>query len=221
MKNYITPERERVALLTVNAQNDFVCADSPIRVPNACRILENLQRLISGFRARRRPIFHAVRLYRPDGSNVDAFRRQAVEEGMRVLMPGTRGAELLDQVTCSGRWHLEPKVLLSGGFQPLNGGEWVFYRPRWGAFHGTDLDERLEMLGITTLVVAGCSFSTSVRATLYEAGARDLKTILVTDAVAGAGEEPMRELARIGIHLKNTDTCLAWLERGGAPACAA
>ena len=44
------------------------------------------------------PIVHLVRLYRPDGSNADACRRLAIEEGLRVLMPGSCGAELVPEI---------------------------------------------------------------------------------------------------------------------------
>ena len=65
------------------------------------------------------PIFHAVRLYRPDGSNVDNFRRRSVEEGLRILMPGTMGAELIPEAAPAGEARLDTGALLAGGFQRL------------------------------------------------------------------------------------------------------
>ena len=76
-----------------------------------------LHRLVNGFRWQDVPIFHSVRLYRPDGSNVDACRRQAVEEGLRVLMPGSLGAELLDELKPDPAIRLNPTPLLKGRFQ--------------------------------------------------------------------------------------------------------
>jgi nicotinamidase-related amidase len=165
------------------------------------------------------PLFHAVRLYRPDGSNVDACRRQAVEEGMRVFMPGTLGAELLDEVRPNAAARLDAPQLLDGGFQQLGENEWAFYRPRWGAFHGTELEARLRELGVTTLVVCGFNFTTAMRATIYEASARDFRIVLVNDAVGNGSEEAIRELARIGIYLMPSACCSDWLA-GGASAAA-
>jgi nicotinamidase-related amidase len=155
-------------------------------------------------------------LYRADGSNVDACRRQAVEEGMRVLMPGTLGAELIDELQPDPAVRLNPDTLLKGRFQELGPREWAFYRPRWGAFHATDLEPQLRDLGITTLVLCGLSFTTGVRATVFEASARDFRVVVVPDALANANEEGIKELGRLGIYLMTSNHCLTWLDgRGG------
>ena len=211
MPDYTAPERGRVALLTVNAQRDFTDQGSPLNVCGANRALPAMARLVRGFRSAGVPIFHAVRLYRPDGSNVDNFRRKAVEEGMRVLMPGTFGAELIDELKPDPGVRLDPETLLAGKFQQIGGEEWVHYKPRWGAFHDTALDERLRELGISTVVLCGCNFATSGRATLYEAGARDFRVILATDALSGADRESLCEFGRIGVYLMNAENCLGWL----------
>ena len=210
MLDYTAPERGRVALLTVNAQQDFIRPDSPLKACGVSRALPAFESLVSGFRARGVPIFHAVRLYRPDGSNVDNFRRRSVEEGLRILMPGTMGAELIPEAAPAGEARLDTGALLAGGFQRLGDKEWAFYKPRWGAFHGTPVQDRLRDLRITTLVVCGCNFSTSIRATVYEAGARDFRVILATDALSGAQGDCVRELGRIGVYLMDSETCLDW-----------
>lgn len=217
MPDYTAPERGRAALLTINAQRDFTNQDSPLKSCGARRALPALTSLVHGFRASGAPIFHAVRLYRPDGSNVDIFRRKAVEEGLRVLMPGTFGAELIDDLKPASEVRLDPENLFDGGFQEIGRNEWIHYKPRWGAFHETALEDRLHGLGISTVVICGCNFSTSGRATVYEAGARDFRVILVTDALSGAQEESLCELGRIGVYLMNTDNCLNWL--AAAPNC--
>jgi nicotinamidase-related amidase len=217
MPDYTVPQRGRVALLTVNAQRDFTLPGSPLKACGCNRAMPSMGSLVRGFRAAGAPVFHAVRLYRADGSNVDIFRRRAVEEGLRVLMPGTFGAELLDDLKPSPGVRLDPDRLLSGGFQEIGPREWVHYKPRWGAFHQTDLEARLRQLGVTTLVICGCNFSTSGRATVYEAGARDFRVILATDGLSGAQEESIRELGRIGVYLMDAETCLGWLH--STPAC--
>jgi len=200
-----------VALLTVSAQQDFLRSDSPIKASGATRAKPALHRLVNGFRWRDVPIFHAVRLYRPDGSNVDACRRQAVEEGLRVLMPGSLGAELLDELKPDPAIRLNPAPLLKGRFQKLGPCEWAFYRPRWGAFHATDLESHLRDLGVTTLVLCGLSFETGVRATVYEASARDFRVVVIPDALANVHECGIRELGRLGVYLMTSDNCLTWL----------
>ena len=221
MVDYTAPERGRAALLTINAQKDFTLQGSPLRACGVTSALPALDSLVSGFREQGVPIIHAVRLYRPDGSNVDSFRRQAVEEGMRVLMPGTFGAELVETVKPEPDVRLDAPALLGGSFQQIAENEWAVYKPRWGAFHNTKLDEHLKQLGVTTVVVCGFNFATSGRATVYEAGARDLRIVLVPDAVSGSSEEAIRELGRIGVYLMNAKTCLDWLRNSKSPVAAA
>ncbi len=211
MPDYTTPERARTALVTINLQRDFVKNGSPLRSRGVGAAMPGIQRLVEGFRAAGLPIVHAVRLYRPDGSNVDSFRRKAVEDGLRILMPGTMGAELLDEVKPSSEVRLDPVSLLEGSPQQVGRQEWLIYKPRWGAFHGTALEDKLRALGVSTVVLCGCNFSTSIRSTVYEAGSRDLRVILAPDAVTGASEEAITELGRIGVYLMNSNACLSWV----------
>ncbi len=218
MANYCVPDKGRAALLTISAQEDFVRPGSPYKASGIRRVRPALRRMVEGFRAQGAPVLHSVRLYLPDGSNVDACRRQAVEEGLRVFMPGTLGAELLDEIKPESSVRLDPECLLNGRFQKLGPGEWAFYRPRWGAFHETHLEARLKDLGVSTLVICGFSFATAMRATIYEASARDFRIILVSDAVGNATDEGVRELGRIGLYLMTAESCVHWL--GGSSAAA-
>jgi nicotinamidase-related amidase len=219
MANYCVPQKGTAALLTLSSQQDFLRPGSPYRATGAHRVLPALARTVRGFRAQAAPLFHAVRLYRPDGSNVDACRRQAIEEGLRVFMPGTMGVELLDEVRPDRAERLDARGLLSGGFQALGDAEWAFYRPRWGAFHDTALETRLRALGVTTLVVCGLNFTTAMRATIYEASARDFRIVLVSDAVGNGSEAAIQEMARIGVYLMPSACCLEWLA-GATPVAA-
>ena len=221
MANYCVPERENAALLTLSAQRDFMAPDSPVRAHGAERASSAIRRLVEGFRSRQAPIFHAVRVYRPDGSNVDACRRQAVEEGMRVLMPGSLGSEILDDIKPDPDVRLNPVRLLEGQMQEIGLREWAFYRPRWGAFHDTALERHLRDLGVTTLVICGLSFATGTRATIYESSARDFRTVVVRDALACATEGGVKEMGRMGVYLMTCGNCLTWLSRKTSPSAAA
>ncbi|MBC6405156.1 MAG: cysteine hydrolase [Rhodospirillales bacterium] len=217
-QDYTAPQRSGAALLTINAQVDFLQPDSPLRTKGMQTARPAVKRLVQGFREYDLPIVHCVRLYRPDGSNVDISRRHMVEEGLRVLMPGTKGAELAPDVAPEGAPRLTPEALLAGEFQELASREWAMYRPRWGTFHGTGLEAHLKQLGVTTLVICGFNFSTSGRATLYEGGARDFRLVLASDAVSNAEEEGLKELGRIGVYLMDVDHCLNWLAGVGERA---
>lgn len=220
MPDYTAPERERVALLTFAVQKDCILPGSPVGRQSCKRKLAAIGALVEGFRDREAPIVHLVRLYRPDGSNVDACRRRAVEDGLRVLMPGTLGVELIDPVNPAPETRLDGPRLLDGKPQQLGPEEWALYRPRWGAFYHTCLEDHLRRLGVTTIAVCGANFSTAVRATIFEASARDFRVVVVPDAISGAAEDSFAELARIGVYLMNVDDCIAWLHSPPRPVAA-
>ncbi len=72
------------------------------------------------------------------------------------------------------------------------------YKPRWGAFYGTRLEDLLRDLAVDTVVLVGCNFPNCPRATLYEASERDFDTVLVSDAVSGTYERGLGEVSAIG-----------------------
>lgn len=218
--DYTSPERDRIALLTFAVQKDCTSAGSPVGYLGGGRTLGKIGELAQGFRNAGAPIIHLVRLYRPDGSNVDACRRRAVEEGLRVLMPGSCGAELVPEVNPAPDKRLDCAELLAGRAQELAPREWALYRPRWGAFYRTGLENHLQSLGVSTVAVCGCNFTTAIRASIYEASARDFRVVVVPDAVAGASDEDLADLARIGVYLMNTACCVSWLTTPPRPLAA-
>ena len=98
MTEYCLPDRNKVALVTISAQQDFVRQDSPLCAKGHQRAVPALEDAVRAFRSVGAPIFHSVRLYRPDGSNVEACRRSAFDEGLRILMPGSLGSELICEI---------------------------------------------------------------------------------------------------------------------------
>src|SRR6266478_4885112 len=178
MRDYLSPERQHVALLTIAAQRDFCLPNSPAKVGGSMAAVPPMVRLVEGFRQRGRPIIHVVRLYRCDGSNVELCNRASIEEGQRIVMP------------------------------------------RWSAFYRTQLEEHLHGLGVTSLVISGCNFPNGPLATVYAASNRDFRIVLATDAVSGANDVALAELARIGVYLMTSDQCLGWLARDGQVAAA-
>lgn len=180
--------------------------------PRHHRCRAEMQRLVAAFRRANVPIVHAVRIYRPDGSNADPYRREAIERGLQVVLPRSEGAELVDELKPSPGVKIEAERLLGGDLQQIGDDGWVMYKPRWGAFYRTSLEEHLRDLGANTIVVCGCNFPNCPRATIYEASERDFRIVLVADAVSGLYERGSRELENIGVALMNTDGCLGKLD---------
>jgi nicotinamidase-related amidase len=213
MKEYLAPERERVALITIDAQRDFVLPNAPATVGGALSTIPAMRRLIEAFRSTGAPIVHTLRLYRCNGSNVDLCHRAAIEAGQRIVMPGTSGAELIDELKPSLGQRLEPELLLDGKLQEIGHREWLCYKPRLSAFFQTPLEDHLKSLGITTIVLCGTDFPTSPRSTVYAASNRDFRIVLATDAISGATDAGLDELAQIGVYLMGSEQLLSWLKR--------
>jgi nicotinamidase-related amidase len=211
MKDYLAPERDRSALVTIDAQRDFALPNAPGRVGGSPAVVSAMARLVAAFRRQGRPVFHMVRLYRCDGSNVDLCHRASIEEGQRIVMPGTTGAELVDGLKPEPATRLDPELLLAGDGQQLGTQEWILYKPRWSAFFETSLEARLRALDISTVVICGCDFPNGPRATIYAASNRDFRLVLVPDAVSRTTDAGLQELGSIGVRLMNVDDSLSWL----------
>lgn len=205
------PNPASAALVTIDVQRDFAVPGSPAEVPGTVEAIPAMRQVVDCFRRHRRPVIHVVRLYRPDGSNVDRSRRALVTEGQQLVAPETEGAELVDGLKPDPTVTLNAEWLLSGRLQQVGETEWTMYKPRWGAFFQTPLAEHLDRLGVDSLVVCGCNFPNCPRTTVYEASERDFRLALVSDATSGLYDRGEDELASIGVRLFTAQDCDAWL----------
>jgi nicotinamidase-related amidase len=205
-----TPDPAKSLLLTIDVQVDFTNPGAPAEIAGTAGAVPNMVRLIDAFRAAGRPIAHMVRLYQADGSNVDLCRRARAAEGWGVVPPGSEGSQIVAELTPPGT-RLDHSTLLNGHPQRIGEDEWVFYKPRWGAFYQTALESMLPSWGANTVVVCGCNFPNCPRTSIYEASERDLRVMVVSDALSGLYEQGRRELENIGVVVADTDACLTWL----------
>jgi nicotinamidase-related amidase len=189
-----------MALVTIDMQNDFLDGQ-PCGIPGTSAILPQMRELAEIFRRARLPVIHVVRLYRADGSNADLCRRSTVEEGASIVRPGTPGAQLASPLLPAREAILDAELLLSGTPQLLAPREWAIYKPRWGAFYATALEQHLKDLGVTSLAFAGCNFPNCPRTSIYEASERDFRIVLVEDAISGLYDRGRDEMKNIGVHL--------------------
>src|SRR3954462_13073554 len=105
-----------------------------------------------------------------------------------MLLSGSDGAELVDELKPSGKTSLNTELLLRGDLQEIGEKEWIMYKPRWGAFYRTPLQRHLQEFEINTIVIGGCNFPNCPRTTIYEASERDYRVVLITDAISGLYE---------------------------------
>lgn len=199
---YTSPDFSSAALITIDTQRD-VLDGAPLEIAGTSAALDPMRTLVEAFRTAGRPVVHIARLYRSDGANVDLCRRRGVEKGARILAPGTQGSQLAPPLLPAPDLSLDDELLLDGGVQALGPGESVIYKPRWGAFYETPLEEHLREQDVTTLVFCGCNFPNCPRTSIYEASERDFRVVLARDAISGLYERGEEELAGIGVHLAN------------------
>ncbi|MFH0821625.1 MAG: isochorismatase family cysteine hydrolase [Pseudomonadota bacterium] len=208
MDEHTEPQWSRSAVVTIDVQRDFTLSGAPFRIPGTEEALPDMQRLLIAFRAAFRPIIHVVRFYLPDGSNADPCRRKAISDGLTMAAPGTPGADLVDELPPRNADALDCSLLMAGRPQQIASNEWVIYKPRFGAFYQTCLEDLLHALGVTTLVVIGCNFPNCPRTTIYEATERDFRVVAVHDAISGVYERGMEELRNIGVVVLSADQTL-------------
>lgn len=209
----LRPSPASAALVLVDVQRDTYAEDAPLRVEGTREAIPAMARLTTAFRQHDLPIVHVVRLYRPDGSNADLVRRQAIRQGAPLLAPGSPGSQIAPQLLPKAV-ALDDESLLGGDFQQIGAREYVMYKPRWGAFYQTKLEAHLRDNGRDTVVIAGCNFPNCPRTTIYEASERDFRIMLVTDAVSGLYDRGIAECRRIGVDVRDVSATLEWLSSG-------
>jgi nicotinamidase-related amidase len=207
---YTQPLPDSAALVLIDVQRDFYADDAPLPIEGTAAAIPDMARLASEFRDRELPIVHVVRLYRRDGSNADMVRKLAIEQGARMAVPGSAGSQIATELL-PNPVELDHELLLSGELQHVGPREHVMYKPRWGAFYQTKLEQHLRDTGSDTLVFAGCNFPNCPRTSIYEASERDFRAVLVSDAVSGLDDRGIEECRAIGVDVRDLSATLAWL----------
>ncbi len=173
------------ALLIIDMQNDFVLEGKPLKVAGAAAVLPKIQSVLAEFRKRKLPVFHILRVHRPDGSDVEIIRQELFRK-QPFAVAGTHGAAVIDE--------LAPRA-----------GEYVLTKTRMSAFIGTELDLMLRTLKVTMLVVCGIQTPNCIRTTVFDAIAYNYPVVLVGDATGAASGEVhlanMRDMQNIGIRI--------------------
>lgn len=211
MSDYLSPHYAQSALIIIDFQNDCVLPGGAMEIPGSIDVLPALTTLSQHMRDASRPIFHIVRAYLPDGSNADLCRRSILEVGTSLLAPYSRGADFPDALKPMDAPPLYWATLLAGHVQRLSDCDHVIYKPRWGAFYQTPLENFLRTLDIDTLIFAGCNFPNCPRTSIYEASERDFRIVLAQDAMSGLYQQGIDELKNIGVTIKSSQEILSAL----------
>lgn len=182
--NLLNPATNGVALLIIDMQRDFVLPDSPLRVAGAAATVPTVRRLLEEARSAHWPVFHVVREHKPDGSDVELFRRHLFHEGKGLCVASSPGSAIVDELA------------------PLPG-ERRLMKTRFSGFYKTALEAQLRALGVHTVVLAGTQYPNCIRGTALDAMYRDFYVVVVTDAcsadTADIAEANIRDMRAMGI----------------------
>jgi len=204
MSRYTEPDFSSSALITIDTQRDTLDGQ-PLEIAGTSAILPKMQRLLELYRKRQKPVVHIVRIYKADSSNVDLCRKEAVEKGAKILLENEPGTELAKELFPGFEVRLDTELLLSGGIQRITPNEVIIYKPRWGAFYKTPLENHLRELRVDTLLFTGCNYPNCPRASIYEASERDFMIVMVEEAVSGLYEKGKKEIQNIGVRVATVD----------------
>ena len=173
----------RTALVIVDMQNCFV-ADSPIAAPLGVEAAGRLNRLAAACRQAGLTVIWTRHVVRPDGSNTGLLGE--------VIPPVAGGIINEDAPTAA----LHPMM-------DVRPGDVVVGKPRFGSFHGTDLEVILRSRGIDTLILGGINTNVCVDTTAREAAVREFRVVFLSDGTAnfdlpdgGLGPATAEELQR-------------------------
>lgn len=210
-----TLDTERCALIIIDMQEDFASPSGAAYVDSTAEIVPLLAGIAALFRKYKKEIIHVIRLYYPDGSNAELCRKHLITSGKKIVSPHSPGSKVLAGLLPNEAKPVYHDELLKGKINQVGDYDYVMYKPRWGAFFETRLDEILKAKGITTLFIVGCNFPNCPRTTLYEASERDYKLAIVASAISGIYEKGISEIENIGVHIfKDALEIEVFLERG-------
>ncbi len=194
---------QRPAVLLIDMQNDFCDADAPTTLyPSIRSIYEPIKRLSHVAREHQVPVIYTQGLVAADGSSAGLWRLKMKHHGLRgVQIEGGRGAAIIDELT--------PQL-----------GDRIIHKWRPSAFFRTDLEVFLGVHRVDTLLICGTSMSGCVRATATDGFMRDIRCMIVREAVADRSEAIM-EANLFDVDQKygdvvTVDKCLTYLS--GLPA---
>ena len=155
---------ERTALVNVDMQNCFV-EGSPIAAPDGLAVLERINRVAAACRRAGILVIHTSNVFRADGSNLGVLAEFDPIVKTGILNKGSAAAALHQKLVVDVR-----DILLD--------------KPRFGAFHGTDLELILRSRGIDTLVITGIATNVCCETTAREAAVRDFRVLFLSDGTA-------------------------------------
>lgn len=158
------------SLLIVDFQKAFTCEDSPMGgSPLIISAVNKAKELISLAREQHFPIIHTVVGYREDKKDMGMWPSKV---------------PTLSNITLSSKW-IEVDDTLEVSDEDI-----ILVKKMPSAFFNTDLTNILISNQIDTLIIAGCTTSGCIRATVIDSFSYGYRTIVAEECVGDQAKEP-------------------------------
>ena len=163
------------ALIIVDMQNDFVRREGPLRVPDALGTVPAHLDLIAAFRTASRPVIYTKFMSRQTPNLAWNWSPECAPP-LKCCWQGHRRyyGEVDEELDCT-------EVI--GELAP-SPDDLIIQKYGYGAFHGTDLNEELAVMGVGSLVITGTVSQICVEETARQAYHHGYPTTVVSDAVS-------------------------------------
>ncbi|MDP2744342.1 MAG: isochorismatase family cysteine hydrolase [Dehalococcoidia bacterium] len=188
-------EPKKTALLIYDVVNEMADPGGAFYDPSVNEILSQIQKLLGVCRARGIAVFYTVPANkgREDMGRMADFYPELVSRGL--FRPGSHGSQVHSSI--------KPEA-----------GDRIIEKPRYGAFHGTRLDQVLRRKGIDTILICGISTQVGCSTTAREAASRDFKVVMVRDAclsrpIADQGWGPVNQKDVERVHMSTLSRSFA------------
>lgn len=182
------------ALLLIDLQNAYF--EFPELAAERERVVDRSNQLIAAARSAGLPIVLVRTEHEPDGST---WTVSMLDDGQGFAFPGTEQAAYLDDLDCDGCSDVT--------------------KTRDDAFFGTRLQEHVESVGVTHVLIGGVSTHSCVAQTATSAFARDLRVSVAGEAIASDNSElseAMLDFLTDALRqpVLDQEQSLAWLREG-------
>lgn len=160
-------------------------------------IIPTIHALLSAFRAHGLPVVHTKQCHKPDLSDCPPAKLRRGRQQLKIGDAGPMGRLLV----CG-----EPGSDIVPELAPAPG-EIVIEKPGKGSFYNTRLQDDLDRLGATHLIMTGVTTEVCVQSTIREANDRGYDCLLVEDATESYYPEFKRATVEM---VRSSDALIGW-----------
>jgi nicotinamidase-related amidase len=189
-------------VVTIDLQRgalDPEIATLPIPEGERQRVLQGATRLVRLARAQSIPVIHVVTAWAQVELANHPFER-AMLTAKQAFTPSGAGNYARHKLVGSPEAQLMPEL------GPAPGDYVIDSKRRFDMFYGTNLEGLLRALGADTILLSGVNTNTCVLGSTFAAYSRDLRAVLIEDAVASAYGQDLHWFA-----LQNVQRRLGWV----------